>query len=148
MNSNQSHTYADIINLPHHVSKRHPPMPLEKRAAQFSPFAAMVGHDAALRETARLTEAQRELSEEEQISIDRKLRLLQEHLKDQPEITLTYFQPDKNKADGAYVTRTSSAKKIDTYTHTLVLTDGTIIPIKDVIRLSQPFNPTYPHPAQ
>ena len=59
MKSDNPNPYADIIDLPHHVSKRHPQMPMEKRAAQFSPFAAMVGHDAAIRETARLTEEQR-----------------------------------------------------------------------------------------
>ena len=76
MNSENPNPYADIIDLPHHVSTRHPQMPMEKRAAQFSPFAAMVGHDAAIRETARLTEERLELSEDEKAIIDGKLQII------------------------------------------------------------------------
>ena len=45
--------YEDIINLPHHVSDRHPRMSMEDRAAQFAPFAALTGHADAIRQTAR-----------------------------------------------------------------------------------------------
>ena len=104
MKSDNPNPYADIIDLPHHVSKRHPQMPMEKRAAQFSLFAAMVGHDAAIRETARLTEEQLELTEDAKAIIDGKLQMIQEHIKEQPEVTVTYFQPDEKKSGGAYVT--------------------------------------------
>ena len=133
MSNDSTSPYADIINLPHHVSERHPQMPMEKRAAQFSPFAAMVGHDAAIRETARLTEERIELSEEEMAIIDGQLRILQEHIKKQPEITVTYFQPDEKKSGGAYVTVTGSAKKVDEFERILILRDGTVIPIDDII---------------
>ena len=44
--------YDDIINLPHPTSKKHPRMSLENRAAQFAPFAALVGHSDAIEDTA------------------------------------------------------------------------------------------------
>ena len=132
MNSENPNPYADIIDLPHHVSKRHPQMSMEKRAAQFSPFAAMVGHDAAIRETARLTEERLELSEDEKAVIDGKLQMIQAHIKEQPEVTVTYFQPDEKKSGGAYVTVTGSAKKVDDVSKLLLLQDGKAIPIKDI----------------
>ena len=52
----KNNSYDDIINLPHPVSKNHPQMPFRDRAAQFAPFAALTGHDAAIKETARLTD--------------------------------------------------------------------------------------------
>ena len=152
MNSENPNPYADIIDLPHHVSKRHPQMPMEKRAAQFSPFAAMVGHDAAIRETARLTEERLELSEDEKAVIDGKLQMIQAHIEEQPagakqshhapapalahpcalEVTVTYFQPDEKKSGGVYVTVTGSAKKVDDVSKLLLLQDGKAIPIKDI----------------
>lgn len=64
--------YKDIINLPHHVSKTRPQMSMLDRAAQFSPFAALTGYDAAIKETGRLTDEKIELSEEAKASLDRK----------------------------------------------------------------------------
>ena len=133
MNSENSNPYADIIDLPHHVSTRHPQMPMEKRAAQFSPFAAMVGHDAAIREIARLTEEQLELSEDEKAVIDGKLQMIRAHIKEQPEVTVTYFQPDEKKSGGAYVTITGSARRIDEVERILNLADGTVIPLMDIV---------------
>lgn len=132
MSTDNPNPYADIIDLPHHVSKRHPQMPMEKRAAQFSPFAAMVGHDAAIRKTARLTEERLELSEDEKAVIDGKLQMIQAHIEEQPEVTVTYFHPDKKKSGGAYVTVTGSAKKVDNVSKLLHLQDGRAIPIKDI----------------
>ena len=132
MSNDNTNPYADIIDLPHHVSIRHPQMSMEKRAAQFSPFAAMVGHDAAIQETARFTEEKLELSEDEKDIIDGKLQWLEEHIKEQPEITVTYFQPDEKKNGGAYVTVTGFAKKIDDVSKLLLLQDDKAIPIKDI----------------
>ncbi len=129
--------YADIIDLPHHVSRRHPQMPMEKRAAQFSPFAAVSGHDEAIHETARFTDEQLELSEDEISTIDEKLHFLQAHIKEQPEVTVTYFQPDEKKNGGAYVTVTDSAKKIDEFEKVLILMDGTAIPIPNILSISR-----------
>ena len=133
MNSENPNPYADIIDLPHHVSKRHPQMSMEKRAAQFSPFAAMVGHDAAIRETARLTEERLELSEDEKAVIDGKLQMIKAHIKEQPEVTVTYFHPDKKKSGGAYVTVTGSARRIDEVERILNLADGAVIPLMNIV---------------
>ena len=72
--------YDDIIHLPHHLSKKHAPMPLIDRAAQFSPFAALTGHDAAIKETARLTDRKIELDEYEIANLDEKLQQIKEKL--------------------------------------------------------------------
>ena len=135
MNQEMQNPYADIIDLPHHVSPRHPQMSMEKRAAQFSPFAAMVGHDAAIRETARLTEKQLDLTEDEKALLDGKLQLLREHIKEQPAVTITYFQPDKKKSGGAYVTVTGFATKIDEVTNVLIMRDGQKIPVNNILSM-------------
>lgn len=63
-------SYEDIINLPHHVSKRHRQMPLADRAAQFAPFAALEGHAAAVSSTAQRVRLQVEEAEKQQVGWD------------------------------------------------------------------------------
>ncbi len=130
-----SHQYDDIIDLPHHVSERHAQMPMLDRAAQFSPFAALTGYDAAITETARLTDRKRELSDEQRQEIDRQLNALQARMKEDPTVTLVFFEKDGRKAGGAYRTITGSVKKIDAYRGVLELTDGTSILFEDLCRL-------------
>lgn len=127
--------YNDIIYLPHHRSKKHAPMSLIDRAAQFSPFAALTGHDAAIKETARLTDKKIELDEYEIAGLDEKLQVIRNRRMDYPEITVTYFQPDIRKAGGEYVTVTGDVKKVDEYTKTIVLETGDRIQIEDIIEL-------------
>ena len=127
--------YDDIIHLPHHVSRIHPQMSMEDRAAQFSPFAALTGYDAAIAETARLTDQRVELDEYERQALNEKLQFISEHLKDHPKISITYFIPDHCKEGGEYVTVTGNIKKLDDYEHRIVLMDGTGILIEDVIRI-------------
>ena len=95
--------YDEIINLPHHVSKTRPQMPMSDRAAQFTPFAALTGYDAAIKETGRLTDERIELDEEALTALDRKYQLLMDTLDDAPEVTIIYFQPDERKAGGQYL---------------------------------------------
>lgn len=130
-----SHCYDDIIDLPHHVSKTHPHMPVSDRAAQFAPFAALTGYDDAIRETARLTDEKIELDEECKAVLNAKLLLLQEHLKEQPAAAITYFRPDEKKAGGAYVTVSGNIKKIDTYERVIVLDNGTKVPMDDIVEM-------------
>lgn len=92
--------YDNIINLPHPTSKRHPRMSLHDRAAQFSPFAALSGHAAALAETTRLTDRKIELDEDTRAELDRRQAVLLEQISEQPEITVTWFQPDGKKRAG------------------------------------------------
>lgn len=121
--------YDDIISLPHPTSARHPRMPMADRAAQFSPFAALVGHGAAIEETARLTDQKVELTEEGKALLDEKLRLL---LETGGEGVFTYFLPDERKDGGAYITTTGKVKKIDPLEGRVILKDGTAIPIEDI----------------
>ena len=129
---NISHKYDDIINLPHHVSKKHPQMSLHDRAAQFSPFAALTGHKAAINETARLTDEKQILSEDVIAKLNEQLNLIKENISSNPIVTITYFVPDDKKSGGAYISNTGVVKKINEYNHTVVLTDKTVIPIEQI----------------
>lgn len=131
-----THQYDDIINLPHHQSKTRPHMSLTDRAAQFSPFAALTGYDAEVKEAARVTDEKIELSEEMSFRLDEKLRILQEHMGEYPQVSITYFLPDERKDGGSYVTVTETVKRIDEYGRQIVLTDGSQIPIKDILEMS------------
>jgi hypothetical protein len=135
MKQNQCRPYDDIIHLLHPVSTKHPQMPVADRAAQFSPFAALTGHDAAIKETARLTDERIELDEEEKLRLDDKLRMVQEMLTEQPELLVTYFQADNSKSGGSYLTVRGCVKKINVYEQVLVLTEGVLIPIGDIYEL-------------
>ena len=129
---NISHKYDDIINLPHHVSKKHLQMSLHDRAAQFSPFAALTGHKAAINETARLTDEKQILSEDVIAKLNEQLNLIKENISSNPIVTITYFVPDDRKSGGAYISNTGVVKKINEYNHTVVLTDKTVIPIEQI----------------
>ncbi len=128
--------YEDIINLPHHVSKTRPQMPMSDRAAQFAPFAALTGYDDAVKETGRLTDDKIELEESSLNELNAKIQLLREKLADAPEVTFTYFRPDDRKDGGAYLTITGTVKKLDDYERLLVLQDGTKVPIDDILDIS------------
>ena len=97
--------YDEIINLPHHVSKTRPQMPMSDRAAQFAPFAALTGYDSAIKETGRLTDERIELDEEALTALDMKYQLLMDALNEAPKVTITYFQPDERKAGGKYASQ-------------------------------------------
>lgn len=127
--------YDDIINLPHPTSVKHPRMSIQNRAAIFSPFAALSGHAGAIAETARLIERRMELDEDTKAELDRRQAILLEHIREQPEITVTWFQPDELKEGGAYLTTTGRLKKIDPIERTLVLLGGIRIQLEDVINL-------------
>lgn len=135
-NNNISEPYADIIDMPHHISGKHMQMSMQNRAAQFAPFAALTGHNEAIKETARVTEEFIELDENNKYIIDVKLQLLQECIHNYPEITIVYFKPDRMKSGGEYVTCTSNVKKIDSYKRKVVMLDGTNIPIAMIIDIN------------
>ena len=128
--------YEDIINLPHHTSKKHPRMSLEARSAQFAPFAALTGYDEVLIETARLTNERIEIDETIKVIIDSKLQIIKEHIKEMPLITFMYFVPDSKKDGGKYVTVTGNVKKIDEYRNVFVLENKTEIPIDEIIDIN------------
>ena len=132
----QNSPYADIIHLPHHVSQNHPQMPMLDRAAQFAPFAALTGYEAAVGETARLTAERRELDAQEAEELNRRLAALIANLPDRPEATIEYFVPDDRKSGGAYVTVTGRVRHISVPEKTLVMEDGTVIGFEDIAAIS------------
>ncbi len=137
MNHGDISKYSDMINLPHHVSRTHPHMQVQDRAAQFAPFAALNGHHEAVRETARLTDERIELDEYCKAAIDGKLKAIREqtNLREEPAVSVTYFVQDAKKTGGSYETVTGCVKKIDEYEKFLVLTDGMKIPIEEIIEI-------------
>ena len=127
--------YNTIMNLQHHVSKTRPQMPMSDRAAQFAPFAALTGYDAAIKETGRLTDERIELDEEALTTLDMKYQLLMDALDDAPVVTITYFQPDERKAGGKYITATGAVKKVDDFERRITTQDGSKIPMDDVLSI-------------
>ena len=128
--------YDDIINLPHHVSPTHQRMSMHDRASQFAPFAALVGYDDAVAETARLTETRPELDKQEQRAINERLAYIADHINEHPEVRIKYFLPDKRKNGGAIVEVSGAVKKISATDETIVMADGSFVSIKDVIDIS------------
>ena len=131
--------YDDIIHLPRPVSSKHPRMPLWDRAAQFAPFAALSGHDEAIRETARGTESFVELDEGQREKLDRRLRMLLAGLEENPpretEIKVTYFRPDAMKDGGAYVSVTGVVRKVDGYRRQILFADGTTLSMENIVSI-------------
>ena len=127
--------YNEIMGLPHHVSKTRPQMPMSDRAAQFAPFAALTGYDAAIKETGRLTDERIELDVEALSALDMKYQLLMEALDEAPEVTITYFRPDDRKAGGKYVSAVGAVKKIDDFERRITMQDGAKIPMDDVLSI-------------
>ena len=131
-----SETYDDIIALPHPEPRTHPRMSLHDRAAQFSPFAALTGHSAAIAETGRLTDSRITLDESEMARVDAALQRLQELLPQAPAVSITYFVPDERKTGGSYQTITGVVRRIDTVNSALLLTDQRAIPILDIFNVT------------
>ncbi|NLN05886.1 MAG: YolD-like family protein [Clostridiaceae bacterium] len=135
-----SKNYDDIINLSRPPSKR-PKMSRQERAFQFSPFAALTGHDSAVKETARLTDKRIELDDYMKDVINQKIRLIAEWISDQPEVSITYFKPDEKKAGGVYDSVKGYVRKIDEYKRTITMSDNTTIPLDDIVEIEgQLFN--------
>lgn len=129
--------YDDILHLPHHVSPTRKRMTMAERAAQFSPFAALVGYEDAVRETGRVVEQKIELSEDEKAALDRKQQIILAALErgEQPEVTVTYFQQDGKKSGGVYVSVSGVVKKVDKIGKQIVLTDSRMISFDNLLKL-------------
>ena len=128
--------YDDIIGLPHHVSSRHPRLPMSNRAAQFAPFAALTGFDGVISETGRLTDRFIPLDEDQKEAIDQRLDILKDRIKEKPEASFTFFVPDEKKEGGSYRSASGIVKKIDDIERRITLTDGTRIDIDYLYSLS------------
>ena len=131
--SNSMRSYDDILHFPHHVSATHPQMPVSERAAQFSPFAALTGHQKAIKEAARLTNEKIELDENSKTILDQKLQNLLEYSVDPPEATVTYFQKDSKKDGGSYRKATGIVTSIHSHKRTMIMEHNLEIPLDDIV---------------
>lgn len=135
MNQQNIHSYDDIIDLPHPISKKHPQMPVRDRAAQFAPFAALTGHKEAISETERLTDRKKILDENRNMLNNERLQEILLHIKEQPKIRVTYFKSDERKEGGAYLTLIMNLKRIDDYNRRLIFSDHSWIPLDDIYEI-------------
>ena len=129
--------YDDIINQPHYEPKHHPRMSMWNRAAQFAPFAALTGYDAAIQESNRVTEDWINLEESGNEELNRKMELILSKLSEQPHVTIEYFVPDEHKEGGSYQSYTGNVKRIDEYEQTMVFTDGKKIQLKMIVNITE-----------
>ena len=136
MKLKETHRYDDIIHLSRPVSSRRTRMSNYDRAAQFSPFAALTGFEAAIEETGRLTDSRIELDEGGKQLLDEQVHTILDMIHIQPEVKIVWFQYDERKAGGRYVTTVGNVRKIDTYNEKLLLTDGQSIPMGEIISLT------------
>ena len=125
--------YDDIINLPHYEPKNHPRMSMMNRAAQFAPFSAVAGHDAAIREAGRITDGWTDIADSGNEELNRKMELLLSKLSEHPMVIIEYFLPDQHKSGGSYHTISGNVRRIDEYERIIELMDRQKIPI-DFIR--------------
>ena len=129
------HKYDDILSMPHHVSSTRPHMSMHDRAAQFSPFAALVGYDDAVKETARLTNEKQELTADKIADLNQKIAFLTEHADERPEITIEYFIPDEKMSGGKHVTLSGKFRRIDEYNHNMVFVSGEEVTLNDIFKI-------------
>ena len=126
--------YDDIINLHRPISK-HPQMSLYQRSAQFAPFAALVGYDSAIKETARITDKRIEIDDELKVIISNKLNYLNDHIKDNNKAIITYFIKDEKKSSGNYIHKTGIIKSINPVESKIKFTDNSTVYINDIINI-------------
>ena len=127
--------YSKLKNLTRPQYPDLPPMSIEDRAAQFSPFAAVVGYDDAVEETARLTDSMIELSEDEVVLLNGSLAKLRETIAEKPQIRVTYFMPDAKKDCGEYVSKNGIVKRIEEYENVLIFSDGDKVTVSSIIKV-------------
>lgn len=124
--------YGDILRKSRPVSKRHRPMSILKRAAQFAPYAALTGFGALLGESVRHVEQKRELSEDMAQELNEVVQYLQAHAAERLVISVTFFRLDPKKAGGAYHTVTGTYEGLDMPSRVLFLCGGIAIPAMDI----------------
>ncbi len=119
--------YDDILDHPRYTPKNREPLPMKSRAAQFSPFAALTGYEDAIAEARRLTEEKRVLTSEEEHLLNTKHKILMEHLKERPILSITHFLPDEKKSGGRYEEKTGAVVAVSEAMGWLRFADGTKI---------------------
>ena len=127
--------YADIINLKRPVSN-HNHLSIESRASQFSPFAALTGYDSEVKETARITDKRINIDDGLREMLNAKLNYLNDHIKESPNISITYFVKDPKKDGGKYLTKQGIIKRIDTVNEIIKFNDNASISMNDIINIT------------
>lgn len=135
--------YDDIINMEHPTSKKNKRMSMYARAAQFAPFAALTGHDAAVKEMARLTTGKIELDEGTKEILNEKLQIILDRNEDELPATVLYFVPDERKSGGSYVTKTGVIKRYDEYEGKIIFSDKSSILIDDILQIESEILKSY-----
>lgn len=135
--------YDEIINIVHFDPVNHKRMSMMERSAQFSPFAALTGYSDSVKETARLTKGKVELSEDMKNEIDMKLMLIDEHIKEKPEVRVLYFIKDKKKYGGNYSEFSGIIRRIDKINSKIIFEDKTIIDLNNIIDIKCEFIKNY-----
>ena len=136
--------YGDMLYMPHHRSATHPPMSAHDRAAQFSPFAALTGHSAAIEETGRLTEEKNDLDETRAEELDARMQQLCARIDEMPEALVTYFVPDARKRGGQYHTLLLCVRRIDYDRRLLCPVQGDPIAFENLLQIEIPDNSVQP----
>ena len=142
------HDYEEILYLPHPVSEKRMRMPMHKRAAQFSPFAALSGYKEAIAESNRYTEQRVELSEDMLTVLNERMQILSRHLEEKPVIEVTYFIPDARKSGGKFVTIEGNLIRIDHRKRVLIMESGEKIPVDDISNIESRLFYQYPEVTQ
>lgn len=127
--------YSDIIDLPHHVSKTHPRMSQNDRAAQFSPFAALTGYEDVIKETSRLTKNRKGVSVDKADELSKKLQILDNLISLHPFVRILYFKKDAKKSGGAYLSTEGEVRRINEYDRRIEFLSGVFVPIDDIFDL-------------
>lgn len=127
--------YADIINLKRPQSN-HNHLSIESRASQFSPFAALTGYDNEVKETSRITDKRIDIDDGLREMLNAKLNYLNDHIKENPNISITYFVKDHKKEGGKYLTKQGIIKRIDTVNEIIKFNDNASIPMNDIINIT------------
>lgn len=124
--------YEDIIDIPRHISKKHPQPSMLDRAARFAPFAAITGYEEMVLEEARVTVERSQLDESALSLLNEKLNMINEFLDKRPKVKITYFKEDKRKKGGSYVSITGTVREIDEYEHLVIMENDKRIRIEDI----------------
>lgn len=130
--------YDDIINLPHHESLNHPRMSNYNRAAQFAPFAALVGYEEALEKSTEKMTSRKEISDDKKQEIENTLNRIRKNTNETIEVTIEYFVvKDKSKSLGKYLTYTGKIKRIDDIERKIIFLNRKSIYIKDIYDIKE-----------
>ena len=128
--------YDDIILLEHPTSKTHPRMSNYNRAAQFAPFAALVGYEEAIEKSEIHYDVRTELSDDLKEEIEKALQYIASKIKNRPTIEVIYFVKYKDNL-GNYVTYKGKLKKIDVVTRKIIFVNNESIYIKDIYNIKE-----------